>query len=120
MLLLCCVTSVIYKVRRGRGAMGKRGPPARVMPDWIWEYAELHTVGQSQSRVHAAPASAGRGKGPFSLEVLVYNYTAHGSWARRPLVACTAAPCSPVLCGQAWGWPADSSLGVAAFGVRAH
>ena len=28
--------------------MGKRGPPARVVPDWIWEYAELHTVGQSQ------------------------------------------------------------------------
>ncbi len=28
--------------------MGKRGPPARVVPDWIWEYVELHTVGQSQ------------------------------------------------------------------------
>ena len=28
--------------------MGKRGPPARVVPDWIWEYAKLHTVGQSQ------------------------------------------------------------------------
>jgi hypothetical protein len=28
--------------------MRKRGPPARVVPDWIWEYVELHTVGQSQ------------------------------------------------------------------------
>ncbi len=28
--------------------MGKRGPPARVVPDRIWEYVELHTVGQSQ------------------------------------------------------------------------
>jgi hypothetical protein len=45
--------------------MGKRGPPARVVPDWIWEYVEfpiehLLFMGAQRPQVKVAPCTSRR------------------------------------------------------------